>query len=449
MVLPALFSRRISGAPAFLLIAVTQCLSLMASQMSGFAVGVWAIESTGQVLSTGIISSIHMLLTIAFSPIAGVWVDRYDRKKLLIIGDALSALGAVLLFVMALAGRLEIWHLYVEAFLVGIGQSIQQPAYAAIIGSLVQKSNLNRANSMMSFIEWMPWLVAPVLGGLAYQFIGLEGILTLDVITFALAILAFALVALPGHVKETRSEAPSMMRELREGTSYIFSRPSLRALVLIGILLDFCLGLFYALRAPLVLARTGNDSIGLGLVLSLGSIGGLLSLAVLALWKTGNRQMLLSALFIAAWGVGMVAFSFGRDIPVWALGTFFANLAGQLGMTLQRSIWQSKVAPAFQGRVFALKRSLTWLSSPITPLIAAVLADRWLEPVFRSANAGMLPAAQLVGTGPGAGIALISAVAALGVVISGVAMASLRVSRNVEQLLPDHNQDAQTLSNTP
>jgi MFS transporter, DHA3 family, macrolide efflux protein len=449
MVLPALLSRRISGAPAFLLIAATQCLSLVASQMSGFAVGVWAIESTGQVLSTGVITSIHMLLTIAFSPIAGVWVDRYDRKKMLILGDMLSALGAALLFVMALAGRLELWHVYIEAFLVGIGQSIQQPAYAAIIGSLVQKSNLNRANSMLSFIEWMPWLVSPVLGGLAYQFISIAGILSLDLMTFALAILAFVIVMLPGHARQTRDTTPSMLRELRDGARYIFSRPSLRALVVIGFLMDVCLGLFYALQTPLVLARTGNDSAGLGLVLSLGAIGGVVALVTLSLWKTGNRQMVLSALVITGWGAGLVAYAFGRSVPIWAIGMFFANLTGQIGMTIQRSIWQSKVLPAYQGRVFALKRTLTWLSSPVTPLIAAVLADRWLEPVFRSANAGALPAAHLVGTGPGAGIALIAASAAVGVMICGALMALLPVSRNIEQLLPDHNQDAQTQNSTP
>jgi MFS family permease len=449
MVLPGIFSRRINGAPAFLLIIATQCLSIIASQMSGFAVAVWAYESTGQVLAGGIATSIHMLLTIVFSPFAGVLIDRYNRKKLLIVGDALSVLGALGLLFMALSGNLQIWHLYVEAVLVGIGQAIQQPAYAAVIGSLVDKSNLNRANGLMSLVDWAPRLVAPVLGGMAYGLIGIEGILSLDVLTFAIAIAAFAVVAMPGYVKEQRDEAPSMWREMREGAAYIFSRASFRTLVLIGLLLDVCIGLIYALQAPLVLARTTNDSAVLGLVLSLGGFGGLLAAAVLTFWKDVRDQMLISVALIVIWGVMRALFSLADHVALWAVALFLANATGQIGMTLQRSIWQAKVPPAFQGRVFALKRTLTWLSSPFTPLIAAVLADRWLEPLLRSDGAAQLPVARLVGTGAGSGIALIMLVASFGMVLAGALMAACRSSRQVETLIPDHDQDAQTLERTP
>jgi MFS transporter, DHA3 family, macrolide efflux protein len=441
MVLPAIFSRRVSGAPAFLLIASTQLLSIMVSQISGFAMAVWAYSTTGQVLPGASIVAIQYLPPILLGPVVGVWIDRYDRKRLLMLGDSLSAIGAVVLFVMAINGQLQIWHLYIEAVLVGIGQTIQQPAYAAIIGSLVSKSNLNRANSIAALIDYLPWTIAPFIGGLIYGVIGITGILTLDLITFGIALAAFAVVHVPGMagVVDPTKVHGAFWQEARAGVAYIMQRPSFRNMLLISLLIDICLGAAYAVREPMILARTANNTVILGTVQMMGGIGGLLASVVLTVCSNIQRQMRLSTILVCVWGVMLMCLAMSRTGWMWALALLSANMTGQLALTLQRSIWQSKVPPALQGRVFSMRRMLTTITSPLTPIIASLFADHWFEPMMRTAGAEHHAIAALLGSGPGAGIAIILLVAGAGVLLAGLITGSVHSVRQVEQILPDHS----------
>jgi hypothetical protein len=140
----------------------------------------------------------------------------------------------------------------------------------------------------------------------------------------------------------------------------------------------------------------------------------------------------ISALF------GTLIVGLGRSLPVWAVGAFMSSFCVPLVNSSNQAIWQAKVAPDLQGRVFAIRRLIAWLVNPLGLLIAGPLADFVLEPAMR--QGGVLTGAfgWLVGVGPGAGMALIIIVASLVSILVGLGGYLFRVVREAEDLLPDH-----------
>src|SRR5690606_7203850 len=175
---------------------------------------------------------IFYLITV---PIAGILIDRNDRKIMMLVFDVLSVTGLLLLLFLQIAGLLDVWHLYVAAVLQGIGTAFQAPSYAAAITTMVSKQQYVRANGLMSLLYEMPEIFGPVLAGVLYLAIGLNGILTINVIAFVISISALLYVEVPKtpRTKEGTSSQSQFWNEAIYGIKYILRRPNLLGLQLI------------------------------------------------------------------------------------------------------------------------------------------------------------------------------------------------------------------------
>ena len=198
--------------------------------------------------------------------------------------------------------------------------------------------------------------------------------------------------------------------------------------------------LAFAVFAPMILARSGNDELALGSVLSAGAIGGLVGGAALSAWGGPRRRIhgaLLSCFLMAIFG--SVVMGLGRSLPWWLSGSFLGAFFAPFARGSSQAIWQSKVAPAVQGRVFAIRRVIAHLVMPLSRLVAGPLADNVLEPAM--AVGGRLSAALgwLVGVGPGAGMALMFLGAGLVAALASLAGYLIPAVRTVEDILPDHD----------
>jgi hypothetical protein len=231
-----------------------------------------------------------------------------------------------------------------------------------------------------------------------------------------------------------------MLKEAGFGFRYIFARPSLLGLQLVFFTANFLSGIAGTLLRPMVLARTGNDAAALGQVLTAGAIGLVLGGIALSAWGGPKRRV---HGVIGGWVLnavlGMLLVGLGGSVLVWAALSFATMFFEPVINSSNQAIWQAKVAPDTQGRVFAARRLIAWIPNPVTPIIGGVLADRWLEPAMQSGGALATLFGPVFGTGPGSGMALLtSAVGALSAVLIACAYFS-RVVRNAEDLLPDHN----------
>lgn len=431
--------RRFTGFTAFTLVWLGQLVSVLTTQMSGFALSIWIYEKTNSATALGLAQVFFITPFLIISPIAGAMVDRYDRKWMMALSDMSAGVATLALLGLQAAGMLEIWHLYAAALLQGLGNAFQWPAYSAAISLMVPKEQLGRANGMMSLVEAGPAVLAPLMAGALLPVIGLTGILGLDVITFVAAVLVLLVVIVPKpQASSVGAQASgSILKEAAFGFRYIFARPGLLGLQLLFFAGNLFLGISNTLAQPFILAKTGNDELTLGLVLSVGAIGSVGGAILMSAWGGFKRRVygVLGGWMVVALGVLIVGLSSG--VVGWIIGAMIMFSIGPIMNASNQAIWQSKVEPDVQGRVFSARRLIAWFSNPISPIIAGVLADQVLEPGMRQGGALAPLFSPLVGTGPGSGMALLFVVVACLTALIGVLAFMVPAVREVETRLPD------------
>ncbi len=433
--------KQIGGMPAFIVVWLGQVISILTTQMSQFALTVWAYEQTGSATALGLVQVFYITPFLIISPIAGAMVDRYNRKLMMMVSDLGALVATALLLVLQATGQLQIWHLYIASVVNGLANSFQWPAYSASISLMVPKEQLGRANGLMSLMEQGPGVLAPLLAGVLLPFIHLTGILALDFATFLIAIcaLAFVFVPQPPKTEEGAKAQSNFLQEVTYGFRYIIARPSLLGLQLVFFFGNFFSGIAFTVLAPMVLARTNNSEVSLGLVQTAGAVGGILGAVIMSAWggfKRRSNGVLIGWIWFGL--SASILFGLGQTVLVWMTAMFAAALSGPLTNSSNQAIWQSKVAPDVQGRVFAARRLIAWFTNPITPIIAGVLADRVLEPAMRTDTSLSHLFGPLVGTGPGTGMALIWVTAGVCMVLVGLAGYAFKSIREAETILPDY-----------
>jgi MFS family permease len=427
----------------FSIVWAGQIVSVLASNMSGFALTIWAFQKTSSATVLGLVQLSFILPFLAISPFAGAMVDRYNRKLMMMVSDLGAVLATAVLLILNAADLLQIWHMCAASVVYGLSASFQWPAYMAAISTMVPKEQYGRANGMMSLIDSGPAVFSPILAGMLLPLIGLTGILVIDVVTFFLAIGALLVVHVPQPEKTEEGQAGkgSLLSEALYGFKYIFARRSLLSLLIVILCLNLFQGFSGALFAPMILLRTDNNSASLGAVQSAFAVGGVLGGLIVSAWggfKKRIRGMLLGWAMYAVFG--LILFGLARSVPFWLPIAVLASISFPLTQSASNAIWQSKVAPDIQGRVFSARRLIAWLVDPIMPVVAGLTADYVTEPAMHTGGGLSQTFGWLVGTGPGSGMSvqfLISGVAYLGIILVAWFLPAVR---NVETLLPDHDQ---------
>ena len=435
-------AHRPSGMLGFTIVWIGQIVSVLASAMSQFGLTIWMFQQTESATALGLMQVFFITPFLLISPVAGVMVDRHNRKLMMMVSDLVAGLATIFILVFQWLGILEFWHLYFASIIYGLGMAFQWPAYSAAITTMVPKEQYGRANGMMSLVEAGPGVIAPLLAGALLPIIGLTGLLLFDVVTFVFAILTLLVVHVPQppRTQEGEQGKGGMWKEAAYGFTYIFARPSLLGLQLIFFVGNLFTGIGFTLLAPMVLSRTANDSLMLGSVQTAGAVGGLLGGLLMSAWGGFKRRVHGVLLGWMITGVGMAVLGLTGGLPVWIIGMVIGALTGSLINASNHAIWQSKVAPDVQGRVFSARRLIAWLTNPISPIIAGTLADFVLEPQMRTASPIAETFGWLVSTGPGAGMGLIMFFCGVLCIFVGAAGYFIPAIHNAETVLPDHDQ---------
>ncbi len=430
---------RFRGFTAFTLVWIGQLVSVLATQMSGFALSIWIYERTNSATALGLAQVFFITPFLLISPIAGAMVDRYDRKWMMALSDLSAGVATLAVLILQGLGQLEVWHLYAAALLQGLGNAFQWPAYSAAISLMVPKEQLGRANGMMSLVEAGPAVIAPFAAGALLPFIGLTGVLTIDVVTFVVAVLALIVVVIPPAPVSAAgaSAAGSIWSEAAFGFRYIFARPGLLGLQLVFFFGNLLFGMVGTLAQPFILSRTHNDAFTLGLVMGIGASGGVGGAILMSAWGGFKRRVhgIFGGWIVAA--IGMLIVGLSTGLPGWIIGSVVMFGVGPIMNASSQAIWQSKVEPDVQGRVFSARRLISWFAGPVSPIIAGVLADQVLEPAMQSGGALTPIFSPLVGVGPGAGIAVLFIVISVLTVAIGLVGYGVPEIRDVETRLPD------------
>ena len=421
----------------FLVIWLGQVISMLGSGLTAFALGVWIFQKTGQATPFALTILFANLPRILLLPLAGSLADRWNRRRIMILSDVGNALVTLGVFFLLTFSTLEIWHVYLIATLGSIFAAFQEPAYMASITMLVPKKDLGRANGMVQMGQAIEMVITPLIAGLLFVSIGITGILTIDFVTFLFAVGALLLVRIPQpEISEEHKQNGSVFSDARFGWNYLKARPGLFGLLWYYAMMNFLLNWSGVLTGPMLLSQTSPRTLGIvQMVVGVGMLaGGILS----SVWRGPKRRIPAVIGFIALALVGMVIAGLRPNPVVVSIGFFWLMLFIPLASASSQAVFQSKVAPEVQGRVFAIRGMISRSVMPIAYLTAGPLADRVFGPLMDTGGAWANSfLGTLLETGPGRGIGLmfvLSAMLAIG--ISALVYANPRI-RNLEDELPD------------
>lgn len=425
----------------FLIIWSGQLVSAIGSAMTVFALTVWVWQFTEKATTIALFSFFFQLPQIFVALFAGILVDHFNRKHLMILGDTCVALCTITVGLLYSTDNLHIWHLYCLSAFYGCFGHIQNLAYSTSIPLMVPKQHYIRASSMSSLVSQASAIIAPALAGILYPTIGLLGIILVDMATFFVAIVTMLLVQIPqpSQTDTSNSESETIWQKLALGFHYIFSKPSLFAMTIAFCLFWFVHQLGETLYQPMILARTGGNPQVLGAVVTAAGVGGVIGALVLSIWggfKLRIRGMLIG--FIGT-GLGKIILGLGQQPLIWIGSQLFSSVNIPLLFSSSNAIWYAKVPPNVQGRVFAADHAMGMIIGTVASLIAGPLADRIFEPAMKPGGLLASILGPIFGNRTGSGIALLYVITSICIVLIGISGYAFRTLRNVEDILLDHD----------
>ncbi len=424
---------------AFFTIWIGQLVSLIGSQLTGFALGVWVYDQSHSISLLAVTQIALGAPFVLLSPLAGVLADRWNRRTAMIVSDLGAGLAVLTAAGLFFSSWLRPWMVIPINLWLGAFQTLMWPAFTASVTLLVPKEHYGRANGFVQLGEALPQIAGPALAGALYVVIHLGNLALIDFFTYLFSValmLLWVRIPRPARTEDGRQARGSVWKEMKFGWDYITARPGLLGLLFYFMVINFLTGVMQPLLTPLILDNWSADVLGyLSTVMGVGMLGGTL---LMSAWGGGRRKIytLLGSgigggLFLSAVGVRL-------SIPLLAVCGFGFMFMMPFMNASSQAIWQVKVAPDVQGRVFAVRRALAWSTQLIAPLLAAPLADYVFKPGMAPGGALAAILGPVVGVGANHGVGVLMSL--LGMLTGVVSVAALLIPtlRNLERDVPDH-----------
>ncbi|MCL2670462.1 MAG: MFS transporter [Clostridiales bacterium] len=392
----------------FILYWFGQFVSSLGSSMTSFAITIWAYQKTGSVLTLSISGVLVMLPRMIGGFFASPFIDRLNKKTVILLSDLTAGLCTLTLFFLLLGGNLEIWHIYVLNFITSVLGSFQNPAGAVMTSLLVPKEYLVKAGGLQSFADGTVQILSPVLAAAMLVITGMNGVIAFDFITmlFACGTLLF-LVKIPAHIlpEKARFDYRRYFCDLREGVYAVFRKPILRLLTLFHVFINFIAGItYFNLISPMILLKTNNNAQAVALVnsgMGIGSIVGGFLIALLPTPKSKVKTMFLCCGL--SFVLGDLSFALGSSIWIWVAAGFFSNILIPPYAANENYIWRRSIPLEMHGRAFSIKYAVQAGSIPLGMILGGLFVDNILEPFMANDNTIFN---MLLGSEKGSGMAL-------------------------------------------
>jgi MFS transporter, DHA3 family, macrolide efflux protein len=355
-----------------------QALSLLGSQLVQFAIIWYLTEKTNSATILAIASLMGLLPQVLLSPFIGTWVDRGNRRMILIASDATVAIATLILAALFAFNIVQIWHIYLALFVRAVAGGFHQSAFGASVVLLVPAGQLARVQGYNQALFGGLNIISAPLGAYLYAVLPMQGILSIDVATALLAIGILLFFQIPQPVKDETTPS-TFWQDFAAGYRYIIAWRGLVIVLAMAMAINFFYGAAESLT-PLLISKHFNGSApDLGLWQALFAGGTILGGVALGAWGGFKNRMITAMLGLILLGSGTVVIGFAPASMLW-LGLAANTLSGfvlpitngSIGATLQTAI-----APEMQGRVFAFILSAASLVSPVGLMIAGPMADHF------------------------------------------------------------------------
>lgn len=366
----------------FALLWLGQIVSLSGDWLLLLALPFYIYQLTGSVLQTGVMYMIEMLPRILLGSLAGVFVDRWDRRWTMLIADISRA--AVLLLILLVHTQSLLWIIYVAVACQAIISQFFTPASMALIPTLVGEQDLIGANSLSSFSEALTRLIGPPLGGILYAWLSTTGVVVADSATYLFSALMIFLIAVPARATVLQSEAAvsvgeaikNVLREWRSGLGIVK-----RDGVILGIFLTMGVlmigqGVLNVMLVPLTQKILHGGSVTLGWIITAQGVGSLLGALLVGHVSKVVRPVVLAVVALLATGSAVLLITHYPHLLISLLlcgivGVFIVGL-----MVTTQTLLQISVEDRYRGRVFGAFETLLSIAMFAGLILATGAGDR-------------------------------------------------------------------------
>lgn len=386
----------------------SQMVSQLGSAMTGFALILWVYTINQSALTVSLMSFCNYVPYIIVSLFAGTFVDRHSKKMIMLVSDSIAAGCSVFVLAMWLLNGLQIWHIYLVNCVIGFMNAFQSPASSVAIGRIVPKDKLANVSGMNSFSGNLVMVLTPVLASFLFAFRGLELLLLIDLCSFVVAFLVLLLVIRIPETEEERGKKKSVLEGCREGYGFLLKNRGILIIVVTMALLNFFSRLTYEnILSPMVLSRSGNNSMALGMVNAVMGIGGIVGGVIVSAGKLSKNS--IKMIYVSAalsFLLGDLLMGIGRNAVWWSVAGLFASLPIPFINAGQNVILYRMVPDEMQGRVFAVRNAIQYSTIPAGILLGGFLADYVFEPFMAGESTVAAVLQKIVGEGAGSGMAV-------------------------------------------
>ncbi len=373
------FLKTIGEMRLYLILWFTQMLSGLGSAMTAFALVVWSYSFEGSALKTALLMVCSYTPYVLFSVFAGAISDKWNKKRILLASDTVSAVTTVIVLVLIRTDQLRLYHLYLLNAVSGLMNTIQQPASEVVTTLILPKKHYQRVGSLRYLSSSLSSILTPILAAAVMGLFGMEWVIAFDLATFVIAffVLLFFIDVPEESGKETKKE--SFFESAKTGLDFLKREKGVFALMLFLAAINFVASMYNAAFPAMVLSKAGETEMGavnavVGVTTLLGSIMASFMKApksrVKAIWLCLMASMCTENLFLAL----------GRNVYVWSVGAFLGWIMIPLMNANLDAIMRLKIPKEIQGRVFAARNSFQFFTIPLGYLLGGALVDHVFEP---------------------------------------------------------------------
>lgn len=388
----------------FLILWSTQSVSQLGSSITAFALTLWLYEKTGSSLSTAALTICSYAPYVLMSIFAGALTDRFDKKKTMIICDMLAVLCTIIIFGLYNTDQLMVWHLYALNAVSGLMNTVQQPASEVAMSLIIPKEYYQKTSGLRSLSRSLISILNPLIATALYAFIGLNGVIAVDVGSFLIAFTALQFfIKIPESHSERRE---SVLILAKEGIGFLKDNPMIMTLLLFMSGINLVASAFDATLPGYVLPNPKGGQAILGIVTSCSGIAMVIgSLAASVLPKPKDRVKIVYLTMLFSMGTENFIMAFSREPFLWCIGQVIGWLLVPVMSTNLEVILRGSIPIELQGRVYACRNTLQFFTIPIGLFLGGFMVDNVCEPIMASyGNLSIL--STLFGTGKGSGAAL-------------------------------------------
>lgn len=389
----------------FLLLWITQSLSTLGSSMTNFALVIWSFETEGSAFTTALLSVSSYAPYVLISIFAGALSEKWNKKKIMLVGDAFAALCTACVLSLMKTNHLEIWHLYIINALNGLMNTFQQPAADVAVSLLTPEEYYQRVGGLKAFSYSVNSFLAPVFAAALMSTAGMEFVIVFDLLTFTIAFLTLAFfIKIPNkNVDEEIKE--SILKSAGDGIRFLRNNRGILELILFLAAINFTASVFNAALPALLLNVGGEKAYGYvngvsGIAMLVGSI------IVTAMPEPKSRIKVICNSLLLAMSTENFILALGKGIPVWCAGAAVAWIGIPVMNANMDVVLRRNIPLQMQGRVYSARNTLQFFTIPLGYIIGGILVDRVFEP-FMTGMPDNSVLALIFGSGKGSGAAFL------------------------------------------